>query len=660
MRSASVKKMFTMLVSMIMAGTAPGQQMLCVSRLIALEKPDNGVRPIAVGELVYRLCTKVILRHSFNSDYLASFHFGVGTRGGVEPVIRAAQRLVDNTITSDNFTHLISLDFKNAFNTLDRKGMAQAVKTYAPGLYRMGKWAYNDPAKLVMGGIHGDATVIMSSQGVRQGDPLGPLFFSIGIRPVLEELKTVLGPESVVMAYLDDVYVLSKSERTLDTIEDFFREQQSSLQLNEEKSYITSVEEIRARGLKILGSCIGPKFAREDFLEEKIVKAEEKLSKLIDLPHQHALLLLRNCLQQDLRHLQRCLQSDDLALLWERLDKAIWQVALRIRGSTSDAEPSDIDFALLSLPVRKGGLGLLSHQECAPLAYGAASDASDHLLEPLLGPPPQPPELSDRDNEDSITPQRVRCEKAFELKKEALFSNLNDHQIKTIIESASGFGRKWLGIIPFYQALRLSDFEVSSALHLRTLHPGPTMVCPLCGIINSPGHAEVCQKRKKWNIARHEQVKRAIATALNQVEGVRVEVEPHIGETRRRNDIRVTGSEVSGLANHEYDVTVVSLATEDAVNTFLPPSLLPTTPAERAHALITKFLTSKADEKKRRMPASNIAFSPLVFTVGGLMDAGTTNCLKLWQASVPPSAFSHLCQQLSLILLRARTKSFVL
>jgi hypothetical protein len=378
-------------------------------------------------------------------------------------VIRAAQRLVDDTITSGEFTHLISLDFKNAFNTLDRKAMAKAIRTYAPGLYRMGKWAYNDPAKFIMGGIHGDATAIMSSQGVRQGDPLGPLFFSIGIRPILDQLRERLGPNCVVMAYLDDVYVVSKSERTLDVIEDFFREQQTSLQLNEEKSYITSVEEIRARGLKILGSCIGPKFAREEFLEQKIVKAEEKLSKLIDLPHQHALLLLRNCLQQDLRHLQRCLQSDDLTHLWERLDKAIWQVALRIRGATDDAAPTDTDFALLSLPVRKGGPGLLSHQECAPLAYGAAPDASDHLLEPILGAPPRPLELSDRDNEDSITPQRVRCEKAFELKKEALFSNLNDHQIKPIIESASGFGRKWLAIIPFYQALRLSDFEISSA-----------------------------------------------------------------------------------------------------------------------------------------------------------------------------------------------------
>jgi hypothetical protein len=52
------------------------------------------------------------------------------------------------------------------------------------------------------------------------------------------------------MAYLDEVYVLSKSERTLDTIEDFFREQDSSLKLNEERSYITSVEEIRGLGVR--------------------------------------------------------------------------------------------------------------------------------------------------------------------------------------------------------------------------------------------------------------------------------------------------------------------------------------------------------------------------------------------------------------------------
>jgi hypothetical protein len=96
------------LTGLIVTGTAPGQPMLYSSRLTALLKPDGGYRPIAVGELIYRLCTKAILRHIFRPDFLLAFQFGVGTKGGVEPVIRAAQRALDNSL-GRSFTHLTSL-----------------------------------------------------------------------------------------------------------------------------------------------------------------------------------------------------------------------------------------------------------------------------------------------------------------------------------------------------------------------------------------------------------------------------------------------------------------------------------------------------------------------------------------------------------------------
>ena len=130
--------------------------------------------------------------------------------------------------------------------------------------------------------------------------------------------------------------------------------------------------------------------------------------------------------------------------------------------------------------------------------------------------------------------------------------------------------------------------------------------------------------------------------------------------TARRNDIRVTGNPTSGVARHEYDVTVVSLSTRDSVETRIPPNLLPEDPAERCYALIAKFLDAKANDKIRRLPRNGIPFTPLVFTVGSMMDKGTVEVLKLWQDTMPPAAFSSLCQQLSLVLLKARARSFVL
>jgi hypothetical protein len=46
---------------MIRQGTAPGGSLLCAARLIGLEKPDGGIRPIAIGDLIYRVATKAIL-----------------------------------------------------------------------------------------------------------------------------------------------------------------------------------------------------------------------------------------------------------------------------------------------------------------------------------------------------------------------------------------------------------------------------------------------------------------------------------------------------------------------------------------------------------------------------------------------------------------------
>jgi len=523
----------------------------------------------------------------------------------------------------------------------------------------MAKWAYDAPSHLVLE-TSGGSTLLKSAQGVRQGDPLGPLFFSIGVRPILEDLCNSLGPDCVLLAYLDDVYILSKSEGTLEHVSNFFDRPNNSLKLNEEKSYTTSVMEIKMRGLKILGSHIGPSWSRQEFLLGKVAKLEEKLQRLVDLPNQHALLLLRLCMQQDLRHLQRCLDPDGLSDEWERVDQAIWKAAIRIRGSTDQPDPSDLDERLLSLPVRLGGLGLLSHQTCAPLAFAASSETSDQLLIPMLGAPAFEPMLTDADDPESIKSQKDRCDEALLAQRDALLATLDDHEMKTILESASGLGRKWLEVIPYYGSLRLSDFEVSGALHLRTLHPGSEVICPQCGNRNCVGHAETCTGRARWVVARHEQVKRAIAASLSKIEGVQVSVEPFIAQTNRRNDIRVTGSSASGLANHEYDVTIVSLATRDGRDAFIPAHQLPTNIAEKGHALIDKFLSKKAADKVNRLPANSIPFSPLVFTVGGMMDAKTADVIKTWKDSMSIPAHKDLTYQLSLILLRARAKTFVL
>jgi hypothetical protein len=114
-----------------------------------------------------------------------------------------------------------------------------------------------------------------------------------------------------------------------------------------------TLEDIWTNGLKMMGTCVGAYSARKRFLKEKIDHDAEAVAQLINLPHQHALIVLRVCVQQSLRHLQLSLKFDDLVHRWDKLDSVLRDAVARIRGLP---HPTDhLDAALISLPIRMGG-----------------------------------------------------------------------------------------------------------------------------------------------------------------------------------------------------------------------------------------------------------------------------------------------------------------
>jgi hypothetical protein len=240
--------------------------------------------------MIYGLATKAIVRHSNRRDFLLPYQFGVGSKGGVEPVVRAVERALEGSLDQP-YTHLTSLDFSNAFNTVDRRDIAEGLRQYAPVLYRAGRWAYGCTSSLVLGSPEG-RHIITSAQGVRQGDPMGPLMFSLGIRSLLRDLASALGPDRLILAYLDDIYILSPDDQALEQTLAIFDERQPSIRLNPAKCKMLALEDIRTNGLRMLGTYVGARVAREQFLQEKIDHEAATVAKLINLPHQHALLVL--------------------------------------------------------------------------------------------------------------------------------------------------------------------------------------------------------------------------------------------------------------------------------------------------------------------------------------------------------------------------------
>ena len=68
--------------------------------------------------------------------------------------------------------------------------------------------------------LQGDSPVILSSEeGIHQGDPLGPVLFATAIQELLTKLQND-HPCVVVLAYLDDVFLVGPSDNVLAVFED--------------------------------------------------------------------------------------------------------------------------------------------------------------------------------------------------------------------------------------------------------------------------------------------------------------------------------------------------------------------------------------------------------------------------------------------------------
>jgi len=111
---------------------------------------------------------------------------------------------------------MVKLDFSNAFNSLRRDAMLKAVADKVPDLYAFCHAAYSCNSVLKFG-----SHSVLSSEGVQQGDPLGPLLFCLTLQPALQSLSSPLE-----IGYLDDVTlggpvdVVSRDVQTMTSLGD--------------------------------------------------------------------------------------------------------------------------------------------------------------------------------------------------------------------------------------------------------------------------------------------------------------------------------------------------------------------------------------------------------------------------------------------------------
>jgi len=202
---------------------------------------------------------------------------GVATQGGAEASVHAVRKLAEE-FGNDPGKIMLKVDFSNAFNLVDRTVMLAQVYDKLPGLYRWVEYCYSHPAHLFFG-----TSILSSAAGVQQGDPLGPLLFSLVLHPLACKIEAEFPELDLCVWYLDDGTIIGQVDDVHQVFLLIERDGPAlGLHLNVKKNEIwwpnraspdpfpAEVDRVDNAGVKLLGAPIGTKDFTTNFVKKKL------------------------------------------------------------------------------------------------------------------------------------------------------------------------------------------------------------------------------------------------------------------------------------------------------------------------------------------------------------------------------------------------------
>ena len=650
------------------------------AKLIAIQKADNGIRPIAVGTTDSRMVSKLGSAHVIDGvkTYLSPHQVGVGIDGGANAAVHAVNYVVDEEKLLSGMS-VLTVDFANAFNNFDRNHLFREISLHAPALMPLANAKYTIAPHLFY-----EDTLMSSQSGVQQGDPLGPMFFSLLLHRVIRKTVDACPDLKVNVWYLDDGTLVGPTAEVLRAYQIIVEEcLVLGLALNASKcelwwpngfevnqgidqwsQFPPEITRNSGHGIKLLGIPVG-QFHAPIVVNHRIDKIESILSAITDsgLTTHAKLILLRSCaaMPKFMFALQSSPPGHILGCI-SKFDRLVTDTLTVIIGCGISPTIRD----RMALPINLGGLGIPTAADTALPAYLGSLiqtlSLKAHILQIPLDTilPPIELLLADfnismaPDNQLLLAPLRASKQpqqlvsKAVNLKKsrdlgQRMMENGTPIQQRAHLAAELPLAGEWLKALPIpglqlVMPNRHYVLVLRAYFGLQLYNTGSR--CLVCNdAYNDPDgiHASNCGKGGNF-IRRHDVLKLKLAQLFREA-GFSVETEPnHLfadGSLDRPADVLVR--RLNNWRDVAIDVNITGT----------------TNGRDHPAIILERVAASKVAKYSARCEAVDMDFVPLVMdAVGGFHEDAIPVLRKLgniWSLNrncTPAAGRSRVAQQI--------------
>lgn len=392
------------LLNRLYHGQGGSQDIWLASRLIPIAKASGGIRPINVQDPWIRLLSSLLAAKVKEAAGLlfAPTQVGIGVSSGAEYMIHATKSSIDHALYVENSRRVtMKLDFKNAFNEIYQRNIYDRLLISFPHLASWFFWCYSRCTPI----YNNSGEFLFNSEvGVKQGDALGPLYFSCGTFDSIQDVVRRF-PDVDIMSYHDDVVVMGDVDSMASVASAIASKfLKIGLKINKAKcqifcnavcknKYDTTVSflnqiPISTDSFEVLGCPMGKNDSVELALSNKLSDYAKILPIILQLKAKSAFVLLRCCINARPTYLLRAsypwLTKDPIISFDLLIDKAIKVICSKIKDSVAyNGIRSLNDLNLLtgipressiarSMAIRDGGAGIKRGQDIFEAAWCAS------------------------------------------------------------------------------------------------------------------------------------------------------------------------------------------------------------------------------------------------------------------------------------------------